>query len=417
MKRELKSMSISSLFSKLKRGKIDLRPKFQRGAVWGKAQKRQLVDSIMNDMDIPKIYFREVSRDSVEHEVVDGQQRLQAIEDFCKNKFKTESTEIKGKKIPSLTYSELEDKYDDLWEHFNGYEFSVVILRDAKNDDVEDMFLRLQNGTPLNAPEKRNAMPGNMRDFIKELSVHQFFQQCGFKDHRYAFAHITSQMVCLEIGDGSDRACSIRKPELDNMYKNRQDFDVRSSHAQNVKSILNILLKAFPEKTPELEKHNAISMFLLFRYLRKNFVITGRESEIGEWFIQFERERKEDNKKSADDRESEMIEYQDKTGNSTDSPDSLNYRQKFIRPRLLGKIVDLMPLDKQRAFTEEQRVAIWRRDNGVCQIAQQCKGEKIEWDGRWHADHKKPWSQGGETTVENGQVACAACNLAKGGGD
>jgi hypothetical protein len=42
------------------------------------------------------------------------------------------------------------------------------------------------------------------------------------------------------------------------------------------------------------------------------------------------------------------------------------------------------------------------------------QGVKCEWDA-WQVDHKTPWSQGGKTTVENGQVACPECNEAKGG--
>lgn len=414
MERENKELIVSRLVRWLRSGKLDLCPDFQRGPVWGKSQKRLFVDSIMKDMDIPKIYLRKIpkgTRGKVEYEVVDGQQRLQTLVDFCDGNFKTESTEIGGKKLPSMTYSTMEEHDDDLREQFDGYGFAAIIIRDAEDDEVEDMFLRLQNGSPLNAPEKRNAMPGNMRDFVRELSKHDFFCNCGFKDKRYAFAHVASQMVCLEMDNGMG---SIRKPELDRMYKNNRDFDVHSQCAKNVKAVLGVLHKAFPRTAPELEKHNAISMFLLFRHLRRNFVVSGRESEIGEWFVRFEQNRKEDNKRPSDEREVEMIEYQDKTGNSTDSPDSLEYRQKVLRVRLFGAIPDLEPLDEPRNFTDEQRRAIWRRDRGVCQIAQKCKGVKLEWDDPWHSDHKTPWSQGGKTTVENGQVACADCNLAKG---
>jgi hypothetical protein len=38
--------------------------------------------------------------------------------------------------------------------------------------------------------------------------------------------------------------------------------------------------------------------------------------------------------------------------------------------------------------------------------------EKCEWDN-WAADHIKPWSKGGKTTVENGQVSCVACTSVK----
>jgi len=63
-------------------------------------------------------------------------------------------------------------------------------------------------------------------------------------------------------------------------------------------------------------------------------------------------------------------------------------------------------------FTHEQRMAIYRRDKGFCQIKIHCSGEKCDWDN-WQADHILAWSNGGKTTVENGQVACPACNAAK----
>ena len=67
----------------------------------------------------------------------------------------------------------------------------------------------------------------------------------------------------------------------------------------------------------------------------------------------------------------------------------------------------------QRLFSHEQRLAIFRRDNCLCQLRLKCDGVKCEWDA-WEADHKVAWSQGGKTTVENGQVACPACNSSKG---
>jgi 5-methylcytosine-specific restriction endonuclease McrA len=69
--------------------------------------------------------------------------------------------------------------------------------------------------------------------------------------------------------------------------------------------------------------------------------------------------------------------------------------------------------DNQRDFTHAQKLAVFRRHNGVCQVKLKCTGQKLAWDD-WHCDHVAPWSKGGQTTVENGQVACSACNLSKG---
>jgi len=47
---------------------------------------------------------------------------------------------------------------------FDIYPLDIVVI-ETDEDEVREMFLRLQNGTSLKAPEKRHAMTGNMRDF------------------------------------------------------------------------------------------------------------------------------------------------------------------------------------------------------------------------------------------------------------
>ena len=80
---------------------------------------------------------------------------------------------------------------------------------------------------------------------------------------------------------------------------------------------------------------------------------------------------------------------------------------------LLAQFPDLKQKDNQRDFTHAQKLTIYRRDQGKCQVKIKCNGEKVTWDS-WHCDHKVAWTKGGQTTVENGQVACAECNLSKG---
>lgn len=62
----------------------------------------------------------------------------------------------------------------------------------------------------------------------------------------------------------------------------------------------------------------------------------------------------------------------------------------------------------RRAFNYQQKQEIWRRDRGICGIC----GRKVR--GDWHADHIVPWAFGGETSVDNGQVAHPGCNQRKG---
>ncbi len=388
--------------------KIDARPSYQRGLVWSQSQRQLLIDSILRDLDIPKLYLREVSRGNFLEEVIDGQQRLHAIWQFCADEFHLakDADPVGDQPIASKRYSDLSEELKDAVDE---YELSVVILREAADEDVEEMFLRLQNGTSLNAAEKRNAMPGRMKEFVRKLAAHPFFPACGFTDARYAYAHVAAQMVLPALRGG---ICNIKNSDLEKLYRDHQDFDDNTAVARRVRRTLDYLSACFPSRTPELEKYNAISLYLLVAELAEQFVLKGRELEVRDWFLDFESRRRQDKPLPADQRDPELVSYQERTSHATDSADSLKFRHDVLLRALHAALPDLAPKDAQRVFTEGQRLAIFRRDAQRCQLRIRCSGEELAW-GAWHADHRVPWSQGGLTTVVNGQVACIACNLAK----
>src|SRR3990167_5814992 len=70
------------------RERIDTNPDFQRPAVWGRSQKQLLIDTILRDYDVPKLYWRKTSSKPDTYDVVDGQQRLRAIWEFFEGEYK-----------------------------------------------------------------------------------------------------------------------------------------------------------------------------------------------------------------------------------------------------------------------------------------------------------------------------------------
>ena len=103
-----------------------------------------------------------------------------------------------------------------------------------------------------------------------------------------------------------------------------------------------------------------------------------------------------------------MVIYHERVSNSSDSMDSLTYRHNFLKESLLSTVKNLPQKDRKRNFDEAQRQVIFRRDKGVCKLC----GKQCEWEA-WEADHIVPWSKGGKTEVENGQVLCPSCNSKK----
>lgn len=391
------------------KSRIDTNPDFQRPAVWSRGQKQLLVDTILRGYDIPKLYWRKVSKSPEQYEVVDGQQRLRAIFEFHDGDFNLpkDADDIDGVTVAKLKYGQLPE---DLRLRFDNYALDVIVLSDTSDDEVREMFLRLQNGTTLKSQEKRNAMPGNMRAFVKDLAKHVFFKSVAFSDSRYTHDLVAAQITAIELNGGP---CHVRNSNLNAMYESQVAFEPNGSKAKKIRRVLDFLALAFPAKTPELERYSVISLYALVSHCLEKYAMSAQHDALREWFIDFETTRAAQAKLDSDECDTELLAYKERTSHSTDAQDSIQWRHEFLLRKFFEKVPNIEQKDKQRLFTHEQRLAIFRRDNGLCQVRRKCTGEKCEWDA-WEADHKVAWSQGGKTTVENGQVTCPACNSSKG---
>lgn len=398
--------------------KINPEPDYQRPPVWTKKQKQLLIDTILRGYDIPKFYLEELKNDETfKYAVADGQQRLRAIWEFRSNDFiiAKDADPIDGNLIAEKNYNDLDI---DMRNQFDTYKLDIVLIKDAikndEEDEISELFLRLQSGTTLKAQEKRNAMTySKMRDFVKEIAQHPFFESCRFKNTRFTYDHVAAQLICLEI---AGKPTSIDDRSLNEMYEKYKDADKSREIAKISKKItrvLNYLRKAFPNKnTQELQRFNVHILYLLSSILVKGYDYKGSESKLADWFLEFEIARDRNDELDEEKRDASLLEYKIRTQQSTDKEETIDSRLKYVEERFFADHPNLEAKDSTRFFTYEQRLAIYRRDKGICQIQKECDGEHLSWN-EWHADHKKPHSKGGKTVVSNGQVACQACNVNK----
>ena len=408
MKTNIKTWNLSTVSRR--EAKINPQPQYQRTGVWSDKKNQLLIDTILRGYDIPKVYLTDSRDPTYEHEVIDGQQRLKAIWGFYNNNYSLGEVS-KDLQIGDFSGKRYKDLPSDVQDNLALYELSIVIIEESTEMEITDLFLRLQEGVPLNSPEKRNAMLGDMRDFIASLTTHKVFKVVPVADKRYRYADWLAHVVCLELAKG---ATDIKAKNLAELYQNHKTFNTNSKAAKNVTKILNFIFSAFDEVVPELSvQWGFIDFYLLISLLIREYVLKDKNQEFAGFYVGFEQERR-----GVED-PAELIEQNDDW-----AKDLYNYieafkaggvrknieiRNEVYTHKLFREIISLETKDPRRAFDASQKTVIWRRDNGECKLCN-CK---VEFNNM-HADHIIPHSKGGKTTTENGQTLCASCNLKKG---
>ena len=154
MKTSKKPWPLATVFGL--RDSINTNPDYQRPPVWTRSQKQLLIDTVLRNYEIPKLYWRVANLSGPRYDVVDGQQRLRTVWEFCQGKFKLpkDADPVEGHKIAGLTYERLPHQ---LRIRFDTYALDIVEIDDADEDEVREMFLRLQNG--LHCVHKRSETP------------------------------------------------------------------------------------------------------------------------------------------------------------------------------------------------------------------------------------------------------------------
>jgi hypothetical protein len=378
-------------------------PTYQRdGGVWDLEQEQLLIDSVLKDIDIPKIYLRKLDSGPYKYEVIDGQQRIRALWRFLNDEFSLEEGMkdllVDGQSYPlaEKTCSSLDD--DVKTKRLFAYPLTVVIISQSTEDEVADLFFRLNNGTPLTAAEVRNSMPGKVTKFVRELAVHSFFKKCAFRNSRKAYDQVAAQMLCLEINGGlTDISDKILTP----MY-HEWESGLPLKVTRAVKKNLELLDRTFPDKSRLLKRATTINMYLLTSYLSKRHNLTKAANDIHKWLEKTEPKRLKDPG------------YYFLMTRAANSRASIEGRFRWILTEFLEDFdkFRIVELDSQRNFNELQKAEIFARDGGKCQ-GTFCGGKIIKGD-KWHADHIVPWIQGGLTEVNNGQILCPTCNQKKG---
>ena len=431
------------------------RPPYQRKAVWSRAKKQSLMDSLFRRYYIPKLVIREVrlTDDRTINEIIDGQQRINTVQEFFNNEYTL------PKSLDDIS-SELAGKYYiDLSVDIKKYmgkslKYQADVIKDIEEPNnvkhqiiATEIFWRLQQGETLNYMEVAHAQLSSLtRNFIVKYSDDQtfdykeyepidnnpdklhFFSLLNVDNNRMKHLQFMARFVMIELGGGyadlSDRKIEdfINDAKTDNGIG---DYTYESEAiSQKVLKNLRTFYEIFKDD-PMIDENTGIkelsveyfiiSAYVLIRHLRNHYVIDDKMKETIKNFIYYYYERWKTYDESTD---TDMLSF---SNHRQQGENDLAIRDRIVRQVFFEYLkennIELIVKDEKRTFSELERIIIYRKGKGFCQqCLREGKPEKeaqVSWT-EYQADHVFPHSKGGKTILENSELLCRYHNLSKG---
>ena len=425
MKTRPEAFLVGSIVSSWEHRQLFVNREYQRGLTWSEAQQQLLADSILRGYPLPRFYLRETRSKGLggemrSYEVIDGQQRIAAMVKCLGDAWRLPDPKNDRVRLPKAVaaqpcpwadklFSELPDH---LQEQIRNTELSVLVVEDASDDEVRDLFIRLQAGTALTRQQVRDAWPGNVGPYVERLAGKQHtptMRLFGMADNRgnrvgteddmrdpyHNHRQTCAQLLCLFMERRkSGQIRGVGAAALDDLYHEYTDFDGKSVDAQRFENLIRYCEKVIdsrPRDGRNVKTVPKIRFFTLFLTL----------------------ERLDAGGRVSIDRELAKIAqvFWRSTTDASEPPSNKAVAGKSIQEHYLWFVRTQLPniqiegLDQQRLFDAKQKDQIRSRDQGACAVCGKAVDRSDE-----EFDHKTMWIDGGATSPENGRLVHRACH-------
>ena len=238
---------------------------------WSDTQKSLLIHSMLANYPVPNIYvLREDSQELDEKNkpvfnyfVMDGKQRLTSVLSYIWGEFPLDEN------IPAITIEDVEyqiagkyfcDLEEPVQYEIKRYKFDIIAFEECSNREIEEIFFRLNNSTPLTKSQVAKAKVGvEIAELINELLTSKFFTtSCNFSkaqlkasdDQKVLIQSMmlldTNNVLDFELKDFSENSILEYSESIRGTYTDKQ--------SNILKSAIQYLTDAFPEKNKQLRK-------------------------------------------------------------------------------------------------------------------------------------------------------------------
>jgi hypothetical protein len=230
--------------------RIDLDADYQREKIWTTKQQELLLDSILRDIDIPKIYIVETKRNKqFDYECIDGKQRMTTLLRFFKPELQEESPLTVRHYEEKYTYKEFKKKYPTDAKKIDDYPLSFTIYNHLDDEYVREIFRRLQLGIRLNSGELLKTRTGTIRDFVyKEIGNNgPFFRNTNLSEKRFSRPYTLTQICINSFAKAKTNGEFVRArlQDIEDFFEENHDLDKNDENLARIRKVLKEMDKAF----------------------------------------------------------------------------------------------------------------------------------------------------------------------------
>lgn len=248
MKANASPMSVADYCNAMKEKKIIVNTDYQRkDGLWNAPARSFFIESILLEYPIPKLFVYaklDLKTRGIIKEIVDGQQRTQALMLFYENKLAL-SKNIETEELRGMKYNKLSE---DWQTKFLSYQLPIDQFSGVPEDEVREAFRRMNaNNVPLNAEEQRNARyQGELKWFVNRVaeSFKESLLSLGLLSRR-DLIRMTDLRLYAELALTLDEGfMTVKGTQLDKFYKKyNASFDAAAEFEEKIVYGVNYFLK------------------------------------------------------------------------------------------------------------------------------------------------------------------------------
>lgn len=271
--------TIHSLWSG--RTKFFLNHDYQRSEAWDLKRKQSLWKTILEGLSIGVLFARKTGG---QLEILDGQQRLTTIMGFHDEKFGI----LSDSDSQPLQYRQLQWR-KKLFKKVKRFKIWYIPVTGGTEDQVSNLFLRLQEGQPLNPAEILNVKypeQTELRDFVIELADHHLFidRRLPISYRRFAHRYLIAQCLYTEwprVMTGNSLPKPPREDELGTMY---HEFSLSLNKRRSILMNFDRMYLALGSQISSIKKSDFV---LIYAFMSRVVPLTADLNQIGAFLDSF----------------------------------------------------------------------------------------------------------------------------------